>query len=82
MTDLLSQNDRNAALSFGWDVCWVYCTRLQKCIVQVLPTSNNAIKSAERLMYAVTLRAQAGDALAQRIVGLVLNPPPPRKKTK
>jgi hypothetical protein len=82
MTDLLNEQEREAAARMGWEVCWVYCLRLAKCIVQVLPTPNNPLKSADGLMKVVTLRAQAGDQLAQRIMGLVLNPPPPRKKAK
>lgn len=81
MTDLLNDDEATRAQQMGWIVCWVYCLRLSKCIVQVLPTPSNAVRSAEQLMKVVVLRAQAGDALAQKIMGLVLNPPP-RKKSK
>lgn len=82
MTDLLNEKDTELAAEAGWVVCWVYCLRLSKCVIQVLPTQNNPIKSAENLMKVVLLRAQTGDQLAQRIMGLVLNPPPPRRKQK
>lgn len=82
MTDLLNEQDAKLADSAGWVVCWVYCLRLAKCVVQVLPTPNNPVKNAEDLMKVVFLRAQAGDRLAQRVVSLVLNPPPARKKPK
>lgn len=82
MNDLLTADERSAALRMGWDVCWVYCLARATAIVLVLPTPQNAVKSAAALQQAVMLRAQAGDALAQKIMGLVLNPPPPRKKSK
>jgi hypothetical protein len=82
MNDLLNEHERRAADAMGWVVCWVYCTDKNRMLVQVLPTPNNVIKNAASLLQVVSLRAQAGDALATRVMHLVLNPPPPRKKAK
>ena len=80
MNDLLTPDERTAALNLGWDVCWVYCLTKRAAIVQVLPAPNNPLKSAAGLQQVVMLRAQAGEKLAQRIAQLILNPPPTRKK--
>jgi hypothetical protein len=82
VNDLLNEHERQAAEAAGWVVAWVYCTTKDRVLVQVLPTPNNPIKSAAALQQVVTLRAQAGEALAVRVMHLVLNPPPPRKKAK
>jgi hypothetical protein len=82
MHDLLNDNERRAAEAMGWVVAWVYCMTKNRVLVQVLPAPGNPIKSAAALQQVVTLRAQAGEALAVRVMSLVLNPPPPRKKAK
>ena len=82
MTDLLNEHERQQAAALGWVVAWVFCLTRQKMLVQVLPAPNSTIKSADALQRVVTLRAQAGDSFAQRVMSLVLNPPPVKKKTK
>ena len=82
MTDLLNETERSFAASIGWVVCWVWCLDRQRAVVQVLPTPSSPIKSADMLQRAVSVRAAAGDTFAQRVMALILNPPPYVKKAK
>ncbi len=70
---MLNEHERLQAEANGWIVCHVYDLQTKRVTVQVLPHEQCEVKSAELLMRVVTMRAQAGDVLATRILKVVMD---------
>lgn len=69
---MLNEIERAQAASYGWLVCEVYDTKTARVSVKVLPTPNNAVKNWVDLLRVVVTRAQNNDALAKRVLQLVM----------
>ena len=86
MTDLLTPLEAEQARAFGFEVCHVFDTRDNKWLVQALPTADCPIKSAMQLQQILVERARNRDALAIRVLHLIManakTAPKPTKATK
>lgn len=79
---MLTETEKLQADINGWIVCEVYDLDTSRWRVQVLPGPNSQIKNAADLLRVVSARASANDALAIRIVRLVMDSHAPTKKAR
>lgn len=85
MTDLLTPLEAEQARAHGFEVCHVFDTTDGKWLVQALPTATCPIKSAVALQQILVDRARNRDALAIRVLHLIMahaKTAPPTKPKK
>lgn len=79
---MLTPEETELAKKNGWVLCDVYDEKTKRWAVQVLPTKDNPVKSATALFTVLLTRGAAGDALASKMVNLVMASIAPKTKPK
>ena len=72
MSDLLTPLEAEQARAHGFEVCHVFDATDGKWLVQALPTDKCAVKSAAQLQQILVERARNRDALAIRVLHLIM----------
>lgn len=82
MSDLLTPLEAEQARAHGFEVCHVFDAADGKWLVQALPTAACPIKSAVALQQILVERARNRDALAIRVLHLIMANAKTTKTTK
>ncbi len=79
---MLTTEETALAKEKGWLLCDVYDTTSKRWAKQVLPTPENPVKSSKALWTVLLTRGAEGDALAKKLVNIVMASIAPATKPK